>query len=291
MAKEMTQKQIIARAKMLRVMAYFTVKLRSVFNKKIYFVRSVKTQYGDVSVLEYGFGDKEPKPLFIDMHGGGFILMTAESDDELNKYFLSKTSTRIISIDYPKAPEHPYPCAVEAVHEVCLHYFKNAKEYGIDPKHVGIGGHSAGATLSTVECMVAKEKGDLSYRFQMLDYPPLDLKTSALDKPKPKGALPPNMALFFDKCYVKPEQAGESHASPVYATKEELVGLPPALVILAGMDSLHDEGLKYSNMLKDAGVQTEVHEFPNATHGFTLKPSVDTTKAMQLMAYFINKNI
>jgi hypothetical protein len=63
----------------------------------------------------------------------------------------------------------------------------------------------------------------------MLDYPPLDLKTSSLDKPRPKGAILPKMALFFYKCHVKPEQAVESHASPMYATKVELAGLPPAL--------------------------------------------------------------
>jgi acetyl esterase len=84
---------------------------------------------------------------------------------------------------------------------------------------------------------------------------------------------------------------GRSHASPVYATKKELAGLPPALVVLAGMNFLHDEGFKYSNMLKDAGVPTEVHEFPNATHGFTLKPSDYATKAMQLVADFIKRNI
>jgi acetyl esterase len=56
----------------------------------------------------------------------------------------------------------------------------------------------------------------------------------------------------------------------VYATKEELAEHPPALVILAGMDSLHVEGLKYANKLKVAGVPAEVHDFPNAVNGLTL---------------------
>jgi hypothetical protein len=54
------------------------------------------------------------------------------------------------------------------------------------------------------------------------------------------------------------------------------------------MDSLHDEGLAFAEKLKKAGVRTEVHEFPNAAHGFTLKPSEDTNKALELMADFIN---
>jgi acetyl esterase len=151
MAKEMSQTQIFARAKMLRGMANFTVKLRN-FKEPICSVRSVKTKHGDVRVLEYSFDSKEPKPLFIDMHGGGFILMTAESDDELNRYFLSRIGARIISIDSPKAPENPYPCAVEAMHEVCLHYSK--KRQGVRDRSQACGNRRAQRRGSFVDCRV-----------------------------------------------------------------------------------------------------------------------------------------
>jgi acetyl esterase len=58
------------------------------------------------------------------------------------------------------------------------------------------------------------------------------------------------MAAIFDACYIDPTQAKDPFVSPVYATQEELKGLPPALFILAGRDSLHDKGLRYCEMLE-----------------------------------------
>ena len=123
----------------------------------------------------------------------------------------------------------------------------------------------------------------------MLDYPPLDLATSPLNKPKPKGCVPPRIATVFDACYVDPAQAKDPYVSPVYATQEDLEGLPPALLILAGRDSLRDEGLQYREMLKTAGVVTECYEYPDAVHGFTLKPSRDTTDAIGKMVSFLRR--
>lgn len=258
--------------------------------------RSVKTRYIDTSigairVLEYGFEEHTVTPLYFDLHGGGFVLMTADSDDAINRYLRKETGVKIVSIDYPKAPDYPFPAALDAVYEVALHYIRNAEQYFIDASRVGIGGHSAGANLSTVTCMRAKEKGDVRFRYQVLDYPPLDLYTSPFEKPLPKRAIPPQLARMFNRCYADPEQTRHPHVSPIYAGKEDLVGLPPAIMIVAGLDSLHDEGLLYAKMLSEAGVEVEVHDFEHAAHGFTLKPGSDTQRALELMASFVNRHM
>jgi acetyl esterase len=139
--------------------------------------------------------------------------------------------------------------------------------------------------------MMAKEKGDLSFCFQVLDYPFLDLATDPFVKPSPKHSLPPKDMAMYKNCYVEPERAKDPHASPVFAKPEQLRGLPPVLIILAGGDSLHDEGAQYAQMLKEAGVSTDLHEFPNSAHGFTYKRSSDTDNALALIVDFINKNI
>jgi acetyl esterase len=225
------------------------------------------------------------------MHGGGFILMYAEADEVINLYLREKTGMKIISIDYPKAPEHPFPIPSEAIYETIRWYVAHAAEYGIDTQRIGIGGHSAGANLATVACMMAKERGDLSFCFQLLDYPPLDLATDAYLKPLPKGCISPRIATLFNACYVvESRQAEDPRVSPIFAMPEQLSGLPPALLILAGRDSLHDEGVRYAAMLKQAGVPVVLHDFPNAAHGFTYSPSADTDKAMTLMAEFIRNH-
>ncbi len=253
--------------------------------------RKVKTSQGVVKVIEYGFQDKTPAPLYVDMHGGGFVLMIAQVDDDMNLYFREKTGVKIISIDYPKAPDFPYPAAVEAVHEVVQYYFNHAEAFGIDSTRIGIGGHSAGANLATVECMIAKERSDMTYIFQMLDYPPLDLDVSAYAKPQPEKCIPPEQATIFDTSYAKPEQRAHPHVSPVYATQEQLIGLPPALLIVAGFDSLHDEGVKYATLLEQAGVSVEKVEFENMAHGFTYNKGEDTVRALAIIADFINRHI
>jgi acetyl esterase len=97
---------------------------------------------------------------------------------------------RIVSIDYPKAPDHPFPVAVDRIYDVIEHIFDHAAEYGIDTQRVAIGGHSAGANLATVSCMKAKRSGKMNFVCQFLNCPPLDLATTALEKPHPKEVSP-----------------------------------------------------------------------------------------------------
>jgi len=249
----------------------------------------VETEYGKVRTLWYGFENPETAPIFFDLHGGGFILGSADMDEALNLEFNRRVGCKIISIEYAKAPEFPYPAAVNQVYAVVKHVYENAGTYAVDREKMGIGGHSAGGNLSTVTCMKAKKAGQFQFACQILDYPPLDLATSPFEKPQPKGCIPPKMARIFDACYVDPAQAKDPYVSPVYATQDDLHGLPPALLILAGRDSLHDEGMKYCDMLRTAGVVTECYEYPDALHGFTLKPSDDTTDAIDKMVSFLKK--
>ena len=245
--------------------------------------------HGKIRVLEYGFDTPELLPLYVDMHGGGFILMSADVDEPMNLFFREKVNMKIISIDYPKAPESPYPIAVEAVYEVIEYYITNASTYNIDINHIGIGGHSAGANLATVTCIRAKENNGPMFRFQLLDYPPLDISTDPFQKPLPRKAISPKLAAAFNACYTDVETAKSPYVSPIFATTNQLSDLPPVLLIVAGYDSLHDEGVKYCQMLKDAGVSVEFHDFPKSVHGFTYNKKDDAKKAYAIMADFIKR--
>ena len=249
----------------------------------------IDSSAGKVRTLWYGVDIKEKLPLFIDLHGGGFILGNPEMDEGMNVQIQQELGCKVVSIEYAKAPEHPYPAAVNQVYAVVKYIVSHADEFDVDINKMAIGGHSAGGNLTTVTCMKAKELDDFKFVCQVLDYPPLDIATSPYEKPQPKGCIPPDMAEMFNACYVEPDQVKDSYVSPVFATVEELQGLPPALVIAAGQDSLHDEALKYAHMLQSAGVIVQTEEYPNATHGFTLKPSEDTTDAVAKMIRFLKK--
>jgi acetyl esterase len=291
MAKLPTREQYIKRGKRIHKLAVMIGKFQSlgVKNKSLRDEIFIDTGFGKVRTLWYGLKKAQKAPIYFDLHGGGFLMGSADMDEMLNIALSEQVGCKIISIQYAKAPAFPYPTAVNQVYAVVKHVFENAGRYAIDGDKMAIGGHSAGGNLSTVTCMKAGKEGEFQFVCQILDYPPLDLATSAWDKPQPKGAISPQMAMLFNACYTDPAQAKDPYVSPVYAKQEDLQELPPALFILAGGDSLHDEGLQYCRMLEKAGIETECYEYPNAPHGFTYRQSPDTTDALEKMAAFLRK--
>jgi acetyl esterase len=101
------------------------------------------------------------------------------------------------------------------------------------------------------------------------------------------------MVDMFNACYYGKdvETAKSPYISPVYATKEQLTGLPPVLLIVAGRDSLHNEGVRYGELLKEAGVPVDFHEFAESVHGFTYNKTHNAKRGWDVMVEFIKKNI
>jgi acetyl esterase len=251
----------------------------------------IKTNFGPVTVLAYGFNDPQVKPVFFDMHGGGFVLGDASMDEAINLEILKNAACKIVSIDYAKAPKFQFPYALEQIYSLVEYFYDNADTLGINRDKMAIGGHSAGGNLSTVTCMKAKAGGKFQFTCQILDYPPLDAATNPYEKPQPKGCIPPNMAMMFNNCYVDPEKAKDKYVSPIFADSETVQGLPPALIILAGKDSLYNEGKEYSDKLKKAGVPVTCYEYQNEKHGFTYEKSEARDDAVKKMIEFLQKQL
>ena len=209
-------------------------------------------------------------PVFFDLHGGGFIRGLPENDD----YFCSAVSNTlditVISIDYKLAPEYKCPTDKNGVYDVISYVSSHSDEFGIDANNMAIGGHSAGANISTVVCMMAKKENKFSFKCEVLDYPPLDLFTAAEKKFYIEGAIPVETANLFNRCYTTEAYAKNPYCSPVSATNDELRNLPPAIVITAEMDSLRYEGEDYAQKLVKAGVETTAKRFYGVRHGFTI---------------------
>ena len=251
-------------------------------------LRLIPTRHGEIRVLEYGFGTYEKKPLMIDLHGGGFIFNTADVDEKIILQMQQDVpQCRFISIDYPKAPEQPFPAAPDAVNDVINYYALHAAEFDIDIDRMVIGGHSAGANLATVTCLRAAQNKDFSFKGQILDYPPLDLKTPALEKPTPEGCIPPDLAELFNSCYVGRNDADNPEISPIFADTHLLAMLPPAYILVCGHDSLHDEGVQYGKKLEKAQVPVKLSRYPDELHGFTYDTTPSAIRAVHEMADFL----
>ncbi len=241
---------------------------------------SIKGQ--EVRMLIYK-ADKNT-PLYINLHGGGFVMGQPEDDDLFCEKVNKELGIHVCNIDYPLAPEYPFPKDKETVYEVIKYITEHAKELGVDCNRMLIGGHSAGANIAAAICLMAKERKEFSFLLQILDYPPLDLATPPQDKFWVEGAIEYRIAKIFNTAYRKEEEARQSLCSPLFATDEELKGLPDTLIITCEYDSLREEGESYAKRLMQAGVEVTGKRFLDRYHGFSM---MDSEKGREAMAYMI----
>ena len=241
------------------------------------------TDAGVVRVLTYNMDHPQRLPLYVNMHGGGFVLGNAEIDDPFMPAIAQKANVKIISVDYSLAPEFPFPKALNECYAVVKYAKEHPEAFGIDPDRIAVGGQSAGGNLSAGICLMDNEKRQLGIKGLILDYPPLDLYTEAGLKPLPKGALPVFVCRIFDACYCNDKNMRQDPlVSPVYATLDEVRSFPPTLVITATYDSLCGEGELFRDKLIDAGVEV-MHRRFEARHGFNLEPGKDADESWQLI--------
>ena len=230
---------------------------------------------GEMRALFYAPDSPAPAPLFVDLHGGAYIFGSPEEDDHFCMSLCRALGMAVVSLDYPLAPEARYPEALMQIYAAIQALRSDATRYGIDPQRVAIGGHSAGANLATAICMMARQRGDLPLLCQVLDHPALDLGCTLPQQARHRDEQELSQALldFGAGCYASPEQyALDSLCTPCIAEREELEGLPPAVVLTCEHDSLRTEGEVYASMLVGAGVELHFLRFPGAIHGFTVFP-------------------
>lgn len=232
--------------------------------------RLIETSFGHTRVLTYRPKDKgmETLPVYVNMHGGGFVMGSAELDDAWCPVIADRARCIVVNIDYRLAPEHKFPTALYECYDIVKWLYENSCVLQIDNKRIAVGGHSAGGNLAAALCLLNKEREQIPLVKQILDYPPLDLATDPDLKPKHEKALSPRLAKLFNESYLKSMKDAENPlVSPVYA--EDLEDLPPALIITAEFDSLADEADYYASQLEEAGVPVIKKKFLGAAHAFT----------------------
>lgn len=233
--------------------------------------RMIPTSYEDAPVTVH-IPDRElaaPLPVFVNFHGGGFVMGNPKMDDPWCSVIADRAECVVVNVDYLLAPEYPFPVPVYQSYEVVKWLAEHATELNIDATRIAVGGHSAGGNLAAAICLLNKERGDeLNIVYQVIDYAPLDLDTDPAQKPQFPEAIPNDISRIFNACYLEhPEDGRNPLASPVFAPS--LTGLPSALVITAERDSLAAETVGYAKQLEEAGVTVTAKQYAGAAHGFT----------------------
>ncbi len=249
------------------------------------------TEEGKVRILAYNLDNPQPLPLFVNIHGGGFVLGKAESDDPFMMNIADNANVKIINIDYSLAPDYPFPKALNECYAVIRYAKEHWQEFNIDPDNIAVGGHSAGGNLSAAICLLDYERKVLGIKSLILDYPPMDVYTDAGLKNQPKEAIPIPICRLFDACYCNDKEARKNPLiSPIYAAPEQLSSFPPTLVITASRDSLCQEAEKFKDMLVMAGVDV-THKRFDAEHGFNMNHSPEARESWKLMINHLKRTL
>ena len=210
-----------------------------------------------------------PLPTLIYFHGGGFIAGSLESHDGLCRLFAAEGGFKLIAVDYRLAPEHRYPAAVDDAWAATQWIEENAAQLGVDAGRIAVGGDSAGGMLAAIVTQLAREKGGVQIAYQLLLFPNTQMggETASLNEFAVGYFLERRAIEYFYSLYLTPDaDKNSSKVSPLRA--RDFAGLPPAYVMLAGYDPLHDEGYAYAEKLRAAGVKVTVADYPEMVHGF-----------------------
>ncbi|HUN67918.1 MAG TPA: alpha/beta hydrolase [Burkholderiales bacterium] len=237
---------------------------------------------GPVPVRAYrpnGAARDEVLPALVYFHGGGWVIGDLDTHDVVCRTLANGARCAVFSVEYRKAPESPFPAAVDDCFAATKYVFQNGNALKIDLERLAVGGDSAGGNLATVVALMAREAGGPPISFQLLIYPGTDQRMAhpSIER-NGEGYLLTKKSMHYFRGHYLPKQEDwlDWRASPLLA--KSLAGLPPAFVMTAGFDPLLDEGRAYADRLKKEGVPTEYREYSGMVHGFiTMGRVLDTT--------------
>jgi acetyl esterase len=212
-----------------------------------------------------------PLPGFVFVHGGGWVLGDYPTHRRLVRDLVVRSGYAAAFVNYTRTPEARYPQPVEEVYAATKWVAEHGAEIGIDGSRLAIVGSSVGGNMSTVTCILAKERGGPAIKQQILLWPIVDhdFETASYRAFGEQRFLTRSLMMWmYDLYTTDPAQRREIHASPLRATIEQLRGLPQALIVVAENDILRDEGEAYGRKLAEAGVEVATVRFDGMIHDF-----------------------
>ena len=214
--------------------------------------------------------DEKPRAVIVYFHGGGWVIGDIDLQyDHVGRDLANRTRSAVVLVNYRKAPEHPFPVALDDSWAGLSWAAEHSAEFAVAGAPLIVAGDSAGGNIAAVMTRWARDRGGPQIDYQALIYPVTDC-----DFDRPSYVAPQNqlmlsrdtMIWFWGHYLPDASARTDPDASPLRA--ESLAGLPPALVYVAECDPLRDEGVAYAQALRAAGVSVALEEAAGQMHGY-----------------------
>lgn len=232
-------------------------------------IRDIEVPGSDGPIPARVYSPERPKDLpgMVFFHGGGWVIGSIDTHDGPCRLLAEQLGCVLISVQYRKAPEYPFPAPIDDAWAATRWVASHAESLGIDPNRLSVVGESSGGNLAAVVARKARDHG-LKLASQVLVYPVTDSVTQSpsYDENSVGFYLTKSDMEWFTALYATSEDdLPHPDFSPLRAS--DLSGLTPAYVVTVKADPLHDEGVAYAERLASAGVPVVHTDYPDIVHG------------------------
>jgi acetyl esterase/lipase len=229
-------------------------------------------------------GSKTKGPAFIFVHGGGWILGDFPTHERFVRDLVADSGFTAVFVNYTPSPEAHYPTAIHEIHAATKWVAAHGDEINVDGSRLAIVGNSVGGNMTAAVALMARHKGGPELKCQVMLWPVTDASfdtDSYLEYAEGYFLSRAMMKWFWDAYAPDQAKRREIYASPLQATEEQVKGLPPTLIQVAGNDVLRDEGLAYARKLDAAGVDVTTVRYENLIHDYGLLNAISQVPAVR----------
>jgi acetyl esterase len=221
-------------------------------------------------------------PVIVYAHGAGWVFGNSHTHDRLIRELAVGAGAAVVFPSYSLSPEAKYPTAIEECYAVAAWVAREGAGHDLDPGRMAVAGDGVGGTMSIALSLLAKERGGVAFRHQVLFYPVTDARfdTGSYEEFATGYFLRRDaMQWFWDQYTTDPAERAQITASPLRASAQQLAGLPPTLLITGEADVLRDEGEAFGDKLREAGVPVIAVRFQGIIHDFVMLNALARTQA------------
>ena len=239
--------------------------------KKDHFI----TDRENLLLREYIPKNIEKNKVVLFFHGGGYVLSSVKTHDEMVSFISDNLGAKVFSLDYSLAPENKYPSALNEA----LFAYEWLISNGYDSEEISLCGDSAGAHLAASLTHYLIANNHSKPQSQLLIYPMCDPSCSSESHTLfEENYLLTKKAMiwFWDKLINSKDNIDDGYLNLMKVNLENK--LPKTIIVTAGFDPLSDEAEKYAYLLHEKGNNVKQLHYPSMFHGFASMTRLNSAK-------------